>query len=194
MPGWHRSWPVHNWQVTARTGYPFEPKSIARMQAGQFWAVPLPDGRHACGRVLHVPRAGDSLYLNSRTFLAGLMEWSGSQPPTSDAIARRGILAQGRMHIAAIRDAGSLIIGQRDLELDAITGLREVSHRGGGTVWLYEGGLRLRQATAEEASTLPVMSVWGRRSTLTSAGGWLRSVTVPLTSPPQRAGGQKHLH
>jgi hypothetical protein len=34
--------------------------------------------------------------------------------------------------------------GQRDLELDGITGLREVSHRGGGTVRVYEGGLRLR--------------------------------------------------
>ena len=47
------------------------------------------------------------------------------------------------MHVAAIRDTGSVILGQRDLGLDEITGLREVSHRGGGTVWLYEGGLRL---------------------------------------------------
>ena len=53
------------------------------------------------------------------------------------------------MHVAAIRDTGRLIIGQRDLELDGIAGLREVSHRGGGTVWPYEGGLRLGQATAE---------------------------------------------
>jgi hypothetical protein len=153
----------HNNRVTARAGYPFEPKSIARLQAGQFWAVPLPDGRHACGRVLHVPGTADSLYLNSRIFLAGLMDWSGPEPPASQAIAGRGLLAQGRMHVAAIRDAGGLIIGQRDLELDGIAGLREVSHRGGGTVWLYQGGLRLRPATAEESRTLPVMSVWGRR-------------------------------
>jgi hypothetical protein len=64
---------VHNGQVTATTGYPFEPKSIARLQPGQFWAVPLTDGRHACGRVLHVPDTADSLYLNSRIFLAGHM-------------------------------------------------------------------------------------------------------------------------
>ena len=32
------------------------------------------------------------------------------------------------MHVAAIRDTGRLIIGQRDLELDGIAGLREVSH------------------------------------------------------------------
>ena len=153
----------HNDRVSGRTGYPFEPKSIARLQAGQFWAVPLPDGRNACGRVLHVPGTAESLYLNSRIFLAGLMDWSGPEPPTSQAIAGRRLLAQGRMHVAAIRDTGSLIIGQRDLELNGIAGLREVSRRGGGTVWLYEGGQRLRPATAEESITLPVMSVWGRR-------------------------------
>lgn len=84
---------VHNDRVTGRTAHPFEPKSIARLQAGQFWAVPLSDGRHACGRVLHVPGTADSLYLNSRVFLAGLMDWSGSEPPTSEAIAGCGVLA-----------------------------------------------------------------------------------------------------
>ena len=68
------------------------------------------------------------------------------------------------MHVAAIRDTGRLIIGQRDLELDGIAGLRQVSHRGGGTVWPYEGGLRLGQATAEESRTLPVISVWAAGS------------------------------
>lgn len=143
--------------------YPFEPKSIARLQAGQFWAVPLPDGRHACGRVLHVPGKADSLYLNSRIFLAGLIDWSGSGPPTGEAIAGCRIIAQGRMHVVAIGDTGSLIIGHRDLELDGLTGLREISHRAGGTVWLYEGGRQLRPATADERCTLPVMSVWGRQ-------------------------------
>lgn len=154
---------MHNKRVTGRIGYPFEPKSIAHLRAGQFWAVPLSDGRYACGRVLHVPSKADSLYLNARIFLAGLMNWSASGPPTSGAIAGRQILAQGRMHVAAIRDTGSLIIGQRDLELDGLTGLREISHRGGGTVWLYHGGQRLRPATGEERRTLPVMSVWGRQ-------------------------------
>jgi hypothetical protein len=154
---------VQNKRVTARIGYPFEPKSIASLVAGQFWAVPLSNGRHACGRVLHVPGKADSLYLNSRIFLAGLMDWSGSAAPTSEAIAGCGILAQGRMHVTAIRDNGSLIIGQRDLELDELDGLREISHRGGGTVWLYRGGRRLRPATDEERRTAPVMSVWGRQ-------------------------------
>lgn len=66
-------------------------------------------------------------------------------------------------HVAAISDTVSVIIGQRDLWLDGLTGLREISHRAGGTVWLYEGGQRLRPATEKERGTLPVMSTWGRR-------------------------------
>jgi hypothetical protein len=58
---------------------------------------------------------------------------------------------------------GSLIIGQRDLELDGLTGLREISRRAGGAVWLYQGGRQLRRATEEERRTLPVMSVWERQ-------------------------------
>jgi hypothetical protein len=154
---------VQNKRVTGRIEYPFEPKSIAGLRAGQFWALPLSNGQYACGRVLHVPGKADSLYLNARIFLAGLMDWSASRPPTSEAIAGRHILAQGRMHVGAIRDTGSLIIGQRDLELDRLTGLREISHRAGGTVWLYQGGRQLRPATEEERRTLPVMSVWGRQ-------------------------------
>jgi hypothetical protein len=115
---------------------------------------------------LWVPGKSDpkpSLYLNARIFLAGLMDWSGVEPPTGDAIAGCGLLAQGMAHVAAISDTASVIIGQRDLSLDGLTGLREISHRAGGTVWLYEGGQRLRPATEEERRTLPVMSTWGRR-------------------------------
>lgn len=84
-----------------------------------------------------------SLYLNTRIFLAGLMDWSGDEPPTAQAIAGHKLLEQGRTHVAAITDTGSKILGQRDLELDGLPGLLQVSHRGGGTVWL---------SRAEEAS------------------------------------------
>ncbi len=146
--------------------YPFEPKSITYLRAGQFWAVPLSDGRFGCGRVLHVPgpsEPGPSLYLNTRIFLAGLMDWSGADPPTAPAITGYKLLEQGRVHVAAITHAGSKILGQRDLELDGLSGLLQVSHRAGGTVWLYEGGRRLRPAADHERQALPVMPVWGRQ-------------------------------
>jgi hypothetical protein len=71
-------------------GYPFEPWSIASLLAGQFWAVPLPDGRYACGRVLHVPRktGSDPACTYTRIFLAGLMDWPRSARPPQTHAAR----------------------------------------------------------------------------------------------------------
>lgn len=39
----------HDQLVAKAITYPFEPKSIAYLRAGQFWAVPLSDGRFGCG-------------------------------------------------------------------------------------------------------------------------------------------------
>ncbi|HZP14788.1 MAG TPA: hypothetical protein VFA96_03115 [Nocardioides sp.] len=39
--------------------YPFEPKSNTYLVSGQFWGVPLSDGRWACGRVLAVKKESD---------------------------------------------------------------------------------------------------------------------------------------
>jgi hypothetical protein len=155
-----------NYLVPKAISYPFEPRSIAHLRAGQFWAVPLSNGRFGCGRVLHVPDPSDpepGLYLNTRVFLAGLMDWSGDEPPAAGTIAGHQMLAQGRAHVATVKDTGGQILGQRDLESDGLCGLLQVSHRGGGTVWLYQGGTRLRAASAQERQALPVMPVWGRR-------------------------------
>ena len=76
--------------------YPFVPKSNRWLEAGQFWAVPLSDGRFACGRVLDVPRELDLHVPVARTmFLAGLLDWVGDTPPTAAAIAGAGLLAHG---------------------------------------------------------------------------------------------------
>ena len=148
--------------MAARLTYPFEPRSNAYLRAGQFWGVPLSDGRFACGRVLGVPPKDDEfLWLNSKIFVAGLMDWVGESPPTAESIAGSRLLEQGKAHVKAIRENGRYILGIRELELDGITGLREVTHRAGGTVYLYEGLKRLRPATREERATLPIFSTWG---------------------------------
>ena len=98
---------------------------------------------------------------NSRTFLAALMCWQGDERPTAEAIAGQPVLAQGSAHVRSIQLNGQMILGCRDLGLDGIRGLREVTHRDGGTVMVYEGGTPLRPATREEAATMPVFSIWG---------------------------------
>src|SRR5689334_9354260 len=108
-------------------GYPFEPKSNAYLQPGQFWGVPLSDGRWACGRVLASKTESDSYFPgNSRAFLAALMEWEGDDPPTAEGIAGYQVVAQGWAHVLTIQKNGGQILGERHLDLDGIRGLRQV--------------------------------------------------------------------
>ena len=154
--------------------YPFEPKSNAHLLPGQFWGVPLSDGRWACGRVLAVKTQSDAYFPgNSRTFLAALMYWQGDQPPTTEAIAGRQVLAQGWAHVRSIQLNGQMILGRRDLGLDGIRGLREVTHRGGGTVMVYEGATPLRPATREEADHAGLLDM-GSQSHLGAGGAPIR--------------------
>jgi hypothetical protein len=142
-------------------GYPFVPKSTAYLRAGQFWAVPLSDGRFGCGRVLDVPKSGDlHVPANSRMFLAGLLDWVGSRPPSDESIAGASLIEQGFAHIKTILTTGGEILGWRDLAADEIVPNRWRSHVAGGTVWVYEGARRVRPVTDADRD-LPVMSTWG---------------------------------
>ena len=141
--------------------YPFEPRSNTRLEAGQFWGIPLSDGRFACGRVLAVSRSPDPAYpVNARTFLAGLMDWVGVAPPTSEAIAGAGIWAQGFAHIKAIRENGGAILGIRPLGLDRLEPDLWLSHPIDGVLWVYAGLARIRPAGPDDTG-LPVISGWG---------------------------------
>jgi hypothetical protein len=96
--------------------YPFRPKSNRHLSPGQFWAVPLSDGRFACGRVMDptspiAPRA---------MFVAGLMDWVGDAAPTEQDLVGRRVLAQGHAHIKAITELGGEVLGCRELESDGL--------------------------------------------------------------------------
>lgn len=100
------------------SAYPFIPRSNARLKPGQFWAIPLSDGRFACGRVLRVDR---ELRQGRRTmFVAGLLDWVGSEPPTFDSIAGAPLLEAGRARVELISFRDGAILGERALHLDRI--------------------------------------------------------------------------
>ena len=141
--------------------YPFIPKSSAYLEPGQFWAIPLSDGRFGCGRILAVPREPDpNLMVGTRAFLAGLLDWVAERPPDGDAIAGTRLVAQGFAHIKAITTTGGSVLGLRPLQLDGIVPARWKSHQAGGTVWVYEGATRLHPITPDERS-FPIISIWG---------------------------------
>src|SRR6476469_9439644 len=102
-------------QVVMRTEamYPFVPKSTAVLRPGQYWAVPLPDGRFACGRVVQV--GCSTIPTPSRAFFGGLHHWIGAAVPSAEDIAGRPIVAWGVMHIRAIANLGGEVLGERDL-------------------------------------------------------------------------------
>lgn len=141
--------------------YPFEPRSNAHLEPGQFWAVPLSDRRHACGLVLAVPRAPDPLLpVGSRMFLAGLLDWVGDDAPTADSIAGSSLVAQGFAHVRSIRATGGAVLGSRPLELDGVEPWPWLTEAHSRQAVVYRGAERLRLALPSDKS-LPVMSTWG---------------------------------
>lgn len=143
------------------TSYPFEPKSNARLEPGQFWSIPLSDGRYGCGRVLAIARTADAYVpTNTRAFLAGLLDWVNASPPTAESIAGARVLRQGFVHVLAIQTTGRHVLGSRPLELDGATPLLWVTEFGLQRAWVYEGIRPLRRAEPTDAQ-LPIMETWG---------------------------------
>ena len=141
----------------ATVRYPFVPKSTAYLIPGQFWSIPLDDGRHACGRVLQLDDTGD----NGRLFVAGLLDWSGDGPPTSQAIAGACVLEHGGVHVKTISENGGEVIGMRPLELDSIEVPLSLDEAPGTNCRLRRGYRLLGLATPTQQEEIPVFRTWG---------------------------------
>src|SRR5262245_34864280 len=98
--------------------YPFVPKTINWLIAGQFWALPLLDGTFGCARVIEIPPVGTRI--SRMLFFAGVLDWHSTEMPTSDSIAGALCLAQGQAHLRSITRTGGEILGFRDLAADGI--------------------------------------------------------------------------
>jgi hypothetical protein len=98
--------------------YPFVPRSNASLTPGQFWSIPLSDGRFACGRVLAIDR--QARYGAKTMFVGGILDWVGDSPPTADSIAGRRVLEIGKGHVRVIAESGGAILGERPLDADAV--------------------------------------------------------------------------
>lgn len=147
-------------KTTREPELPFTPKSTSRLRPGQFWSVPRSDGLFGCGRVISL-RYRDNGKLDSRFFLAGLMDWVGHSPPTSESIAGHRTFRHGEAHIAAITESGGEIIGHRSLDLDGIEPDLFLSQSPGMGCMLQKGLDMLRPATEDEQSRLRIFSTWG---------------------------------
>jgi hypothetical protein len=139
--------------------YPFRPKSTAHLKPGQFWAVPLLDGRYGCGRVLQI--GASQIPVKNRAFFGGLLEWVGTDPPTVPSIAGAGLIKWGVMHIKAITEIGGEILGERALEADGIVLPLLLNVVGGSGTLVLDGAEPICEAKREEWGKYPVLEYWG---------------------------------
>ena len=109
----------------AAPAYPFVPRTNAQLEPGQFWSIPLSDGRFACGRVLEV--GGHSQRRSRTLFVAALLDWVGDAPPTADTLAGAQPFATGIARIETIAEAGGAILGTRPLSADGIEPPADIS-------------------------------------------------------------------
>ena len=100
------------------TRYPFVPKSTAALVPGQFWSIPISDGRFGCGRVLAIDR--NRSYGSRVLFTGAIVDWIGDEPPSAEAIAGRPVIGIGVANIRCISANAGEILGERPLELDPI--------------------------------------------------------------------------
>lgn len=140
--------------------FPFQPKSTSYLLPGDFWAIPLCDGSFACGRVIQLKVHSDGT-TDSRRFLAGLLDWFGSVPPSESAISGRRTLIQGQAHVLTIQKSGGFILGYRPLASDGIEPALLLSHAAGPGVLLQRGFSVLRPASEQERTSLPVFFTFG---------------------------------
>jgi hypothetical protein len=143
--------------MSKRPAYPFVPKSKAYLEPGHFWSIPLRDGGYGCGRVLQLWM--ESGKCNRRLFLAGLMNWVGDDPPTAEAIAGRGVLDQGIVHIKTIAENAGEVLGLREPAPDGIEPWLFLD--AGRATCVQRGFNRLRPFDPRRDVGLPVLCTWG---------------------------------
>lgn len=97
-----------------QTDYPFTPKSTKRLERGQYWSLPLSDGTYGAGCVIGQQLThGKS---STRGFLAGVIAWHGSEPPTAETLFGREVFKYAFAHIKAITESGGQVQGKAKLK------------------------------------------------------------------------------
>lgn len=125
------------------------------MEIGQFWPIPLSDGKFACGIVLDLVRG------SNREFLAGLVNWCGPKEPQPRDIAWLDVVEQGIGHIKIIQEGCGRIIGVLPSDSLPPSPLMWTEHIGGNEWGLYRGLELTEVIDAEQAKEYQRKRTWG---------------------------------
>ncbi len=163
--------------------YPFSPKSNAKLEIGQFWAIKLSNGQYGCGIILDIPSKGDR---TTKSCFVGLLDWAGIEKPTQFDLENKQIklLEQGDAHIKTITMKNELIIGKIDLKKTNIVLQFEVnSAYYGPSSWLINGYTFIRKSIREDHEIFKTNTTWGYDVINILAEKYL--VDKNISSPPQ---------
>ena len=134
--------------------FPFIPKSAAKLEPGDFWCIPLSDALNACGIVLQ--RMPGGMPGAHTAFLAGLLDWCGSGPPSVSEISTARIVEQGVVHVLAVQSTGGAILGHVDLATTEIEPL--INYHTGN---ICRGFTAIRPWAPSDGQDVPPLGWWG---------------------------------
>ena len=141
--------------------YPFIPRSTAQLEPGQFWTFTMRNSEYACGVVLQLVSFGDKT--NTRMFVAGLLNWTGSQKPTSDDLVKCAVIEHGEVHIKTITENSGEILGKIPWDESRLEIPLSLSESPGPNCMLQRGSEILGKASPEQQENLDVFGTWGYR-------------------------------
>jgi hypothetical protein len=94
-------------------GYPFTPRSTARLLPGQLFSFPLSDGGYGCCQV--VPGMWPYQPPTRTRFRAGLLGWRGAALAVPTEVTGCRIIAYGWAHVGLFAAFGTEVIGKAPL-------------------------------------------------------------------------------
>lgn len=103
--------------------YPLVPKKASEIQEGDYYYIPLSNGKYACGRLLEIQRKSGR---RTKTILVGLHNWSGDAYPTKEDIHQCEIIKQGVIHLNSISHVKGEILGHKPLSEDDLKPLLQM--------------------------------------------------------------------
>ncbi len=122
--------------------FPFVPKSNRFLEPGDFFGMPLPNDRWACGVVL------GNLRKKRMAFIGGLFNWVGDEPPSCESVSGSDIPHFTVHHVKTISNYGLTIDGNCPVDQSDL-GLRR------NVFDVYRGGLfdHNREGMKQDRST-----------------------------------------
>ena len=130
----------------ADRAFPFAPRSTTSLELGDLIAVPCEPSGWACLQVIDLVRSGPGA---RTTFVAGVLPWRGSEPPTRQTVAGLSATEHGLVHLDVFSKGGLLVIDQGQITTSGLpSNFRDLDVGRHHKVWGWKTAVRRAQAAS----------------------------------------------